>query len=397
VGEAYRIDRTRRLWDDFYNAAGGLRGKVCTDLLRPCRGLSLTYGSPGVTETGKGDGVLAPGESFTLKLPVTNVGDAAGSPQVRPDGHGAFVFNPAAAGAGAIAKGQEATITFSGRVPLGAPCGQLLPIDFTTVEKPGRANPSKGSASLVIGAMPGPNDDLETGTGWTVNPDGNDTATTGRWELGTPERSDAFEFVVQPGAAWSGTRAFVTGTAKGENASANDVSDGFTTLQSPPFSLAGLTKPRLSYQVYFVAADFVNEVLVPAANDALRVQASSDGKTWTDVDRLTGMALGWQRRIVRLDDKLPALGPSLRFRFVAEDSDVPTVVEAVIDDVGVFGEAPSCSVPGPDGGIGGGVGGTDPGGCQCRMGRPAAPPWLALLVVLGLVLRRRYGAARPRQ
>jgi aminopeptidase S len=193
--------------------------------------------------------------------------------------------------------------------------------------------------------MPGPNDDLETGTGWTVNPDGNDTATTGRWELGTPERSDAFEFVVQPGAAWSGTRAFVTGTAKGENASANDVSDGFTTLQSPPFSLAGLTKPRLSYQVYFVAADFVNEVLVPAANDALRVQASSDGKTWTDVDRLTGMALGWQRRIVRLDDKLPALGPSLRFRFVAEDSDVPTVVEAVIDDVGVFGEAPPAASP----------------------------------------------------
>jgi hypothetical protein len=89
--------------------------------------------------------VLAPGESFTLKLPVTNVGDAAGSPQVRPDGHGAFVFNPAAAGAGAIAKGQEATITFSGRIPLGAPCGQLLPIDFATVEKPGRANPSKGA------------------------------------------------------------------------------------------------------------------------------------------------------------------------------------------------------------------------------------------------------------
>jgi MYXO-CTERM domain-containing protein len=391
VGESYRIDRTRRLWDDFYNAAGGGRGKVCTELLHPCRGLSLTYGSPAITETDKGDGVLAPGESFTLKLPVTNTGDAAGIPQVRADGHDAFVFKPAAAGAGMIAKGQNATFTFSGRVPLGAPCGELLPIDFTTVEKPGRANPSKGSTSLVIGAMPGPSDDLETGTGWTVNPDGNDTATSGRWELATPERSEGLDFVMQPGAAWSGTHAFVTGAAKGMNFSSNDVSDGFTTLQSPPFSVAGLTKPRLSYQVYFVAADFVNEVLVPAANDSLRVQASGDGKTWTDIDRVTGMALAWQRRIVRLDDKLPpeALGPNLRFRFVAEDADVPTVVEAVIDDVGVFGEAPSCSIPGPDGGIGGDVGDRDPGGCNCRVGGPASPPWLALLALLALLARRR--------
>jgi MYXO-CTERM domain-containing protein len=391
VGESYRIDRTRRLWDDFYNTAGGGRGKVCTELLRPCRGLSLTYGAPTMSPA-KGDGVVAPGDSFAVQVPVTNAGDAPGNPQVRADGHGAFVFKPDTAGAGTLAPGQTATFNFSGSVPLGTPCGQLLSIDFATVEKPGRANPSKGSGSLVVGAMPGPLDDLESGgTGWTVNPDGNDTATTGRWELATPERSEAFDFVVQPGAAWSGQHAFVTGAAAGSNPSENDVSGGFTTLQSPPFSVVGMSKPRLTYEVYFVAADFQNEVLVPAANDSLRVQASADGKTWTEIDRLTGMALGWQRRLIRLDDKLPpeALGPGLRFRFVAEDTDVPNVVEAVIDDVGVFGEAPACSLPAPDGGIPGTGGDPGPGGCSCRVGGQSTPPWLALLGLAALLMRRR--------
>ena len=38
IGEAFLIDNTRRLWTEFYNMAGGGRGKVCTDLFRPCRG-----------------------------------------------------------------------------------------------------------------------------------------------------------------------------------------------------------------------------------------------------------------------------------------------------------------------------------------------------------------------
>jgi MYXO-CTERM domain-containing protein len=389
VGESYRIDRTRHLWDGFYNEAGGGRGKVCTQLLRPCRGVSLTYGAPKLSETGKTDGVLAPGDTFKLELPITNVGER-GTAQVHGDGRGAFLFTRDVA-TGALAAGATATLTFEGRVPLGTPCGQALPVDFTTVEKPGRANPSKGTVDLLVGATPGPSDDLESAPAWMVNPDGTDTATTGRWELGTPEPSAAFDFVVQPGAAWSGTHAFVTGAARGTDPSANDVTGGLTTLQSPPYTLKGLTRPRLSYQVYFVGADFQNEVLVPSGTDSLRVLASADGKTWIEVDRLLGMALGWQRRLISLEDKLPAevlAAPELRFRFVAEDADVNTVVEAVIDDVGLFGEAAACSLPAPDGGAGN-PGGDAPAGCACRLGAgPASTPWLALLA-LALVLARR--------
>jgi MYXO-CTERM domain-containing protein len=203
-----------------------------------------------------------------------------------------------------------------------------------------------------------------------------------------------FEFVAQPGAAWSGTHAFVTGAAKGADSSANDVSGGFTTLQSPPLALAGLDRPRLSYQVYFVAADFQNEVLVPAANDSLQVQASADGKTWVELERVTGMAVGWQRHLIPLADHLPAellAAPALRFRFVATDAAVNTVVEAVIDDVGLLGEAAACSIPGPDGGPDAGGGGGSRGeGCSCAVGggRTGAPLGFTLLV-LALVVRRR--------
>jgi hypothetical protein len=320
VGEAYRIDGTRKLWDDFYNTAGGGRGKVCTELLHPCRGLSLTYGTP--TLSGKTAGVPAPGDDFVLTLPVTNTGSDPGVAQVRADGRGALGFSHDTVPTPMLAPTNNGTVTFEGKVPLGTPCGQALKVDFTTVEKGPRANPSKGTADLIVGAVPGPTDDLEGDTaGWTVNPDGNDTATTGRWEAGTPQHTELFSFVMQPGAAFSGTHAFVTGAAAGDNSSANDVSGGLTTLQSPSLSLAGLTHPRLSYQVYFVSADFVNEVLVPGDGDNLRVLASGDdGKTWVEVDRVTGMGLAWQRRLVSLEDKLPAMAANVRLRFVAEDA-----------------------------------------------------------------------------
>jgi MYXO-CTERM domain-containing protein len=394
AGESYRIDRTRHLWDDFYNNAGGGRGKVCTELLHPCRGLSLTYGAPALSR--KDGGVPAPGDDFVLKLPISNTGTDKGAPQVRVDSLGALAFTHDTVAAPMLAMGDNASLTLTGRVPLGTPCVQALKVDFTTVEKPGRASPSKGSADLVVGALPGPSNDFEGDTSaWTVNPDGTDTATTGRWEAGTPERSDAFDFVVQPGSAWSGSRAFVTGASKGMDPSANDVSGGLTTLQSPPLKLDGLTKPHLAYHVYFVATDFQNEVLVPGAGDNLRVLASADdGKTWTEVDRVTGMGLGWQQRLIALADVLPpeAIGASaLRFRFVAEDANTNSVVEAVIDDVGLLGEAASCSLPAPDAGAEHPGGTPRDQGCNCRVGGQSRPGWLWLLA-LGLAFVRR----RPR-
>jgi MYXO-CTERM domain-containing protein len=140
-------------------------------------------------------------------------------------------------------------------------------------------------------------------------------------------------------------------------------------------------------------------VLVPGASDSLRVLASADGTSWTEVDRLTGMGTGWQRRMIRLADTLPPealAAKALRFRFVAEDAEYNTVVEAVIDDVGLLGETAACAIAAPDGGTMG-VGVTPPpgGGCGCRLGGGREPAVPALLVVgaIWCVRRRR---ARPR-
>ena len=248
----------------------------------------------------------APGDSFSLQVPITNVGNATGPTRIRVDARGRVAFSKDIADTVAVAPGTTTTATFSGTVPLGTPCGQELSLDFTTVEPSERPNPSQGTGAIVVGIVPGPGDDLEQAgaPGWTVNPDGQDTATTGQWALGAPERSIAFDFVVQPGAAWSGHQAFVTGPPALDGPSSNDVTGGFTTLASPPFALAGLRTPHLSYRVYFVAADFDHEVLIPGVGDSLRVLASADDTTWIEVDRVTGMNLGWQRRLVKLADKL---------------------------------------------------------------------------------------------
>jgi hypothetical protein len=387
IGESYRIDRTRRLWDDFYNAAGGGRGKVCTNLLRPCRGVSLSYGAATASEAG-GDQILAPGETFSLKVPVTNEGTVRGGMRVKADARGALALTRDTVDLPALGPGEKGMLTFEGRVPLGTPCGAELPVDFTTVESGARVNPSKGTATVVIGMASGPLETFETDTGWTVNPEGKDTAKAGGWELGAPERSEAFEFVMQPGAAFSGKMAFVTGASLRAGVSDNDVRLGVTSVQSTPFALAGLRDPHLSYEVYFVAADFVSEVLVPGEGDSLRVLASPDGATWTEVDRVTGMATGWRRRLIKLAAKLPAealAAPSLKLRFVAEDAAIENVVEAVIDDVGILGAAPTCGLPAPDGGAGDAGGGGPGPGCECAFGHRGGRSSAALVLVLLII------------
>lgn len=406
VGEAYRIDRTRALWDDFYNAAVGGRGRVCTTLLHPCRGDVLTFGDPQflerVADPASRDGVLAPGESFVVSIPVIAAGTEASASSVTltaPDG---ITLSRASASPGRLAPGESGVATFEGRVGDGVPCGQPLRFELSA---PGRLGPSRDAAEVVLGLRPGPVDDLEGEVGgWRVNPDGKDTADQGAWERATPQRTVAFDFVLQAAGAWSGSQAFVTGAAPGADPSDNDVDHGRTTLESPPFSLAGLREPRLHYRAYFVTADFYKEMLVPGTEDGLRVFAATDGVEWVEVDRLAGMDLGWRERRIKLGDHFTpealARG-TVRVRFVAEDAGVvDNVVEAAIDDIGLYGEAPSCAGPLPEppaepardaaAELPQALGG---GGCACRLSvastaRGVAAPWLAL-AWLGLLGRGR--------
>lgn len=407
IGESFRIDRSRRLWDEFYKAAGGGRGKVCTELLRPCRGPSYTFGEAGFEKIGAPEGPLAPGDRFTLTVSVKNRGNERGTPKISLDGRSRFTFKPSTVELNTLEPGQEARLTVQGSTSFGTPCGQPVTIDLAAAAVT-RLGPSKASLNVVLGLEPGTVETFDgpvsgpAPSGWRIDPDGDDTATLGRWELGTPTRTEAFDFVIQPEGAFSGTTAFVTTARKGADASDFDVDAGKTTLESAPFSLVDLREPRVSYQVYFVAADFDREVLIPGTGDALTVLASIDNGPWTQIDRVTGMALGWQRRIAKLSDAIdPAalVAPaSVRFRFIAEDAGIAeNVVEAVLDDVGVYGEVPGCRLPAPAT--------PDPrvaSGCDCHVGAAAAPTqswWIAaaLVIVVHFVCKRerRRTSKRP--
>ncbi len=125
--------------------------------------------------------------------------------------------------------------------------------------------------------------------GWTVNPDGTDTGTRGRWEIGTPQQTQE-NGVKQPGAAHRGANALVTGLQAGASARANSV-QGITTVRSPSFSLASdLGTQTLTFYGYFAhsadaTADDVFRVKVIGSATAVvyeeRGAATDQDAAWT--------------------------------------------------------------------------------------------------------------------
>jgi hypothetical protein len=307
-----------------------------------------------------------------------------------------------------LASGQTATVSVVGRVLGDVVCGQPVTLDLSIA---GARGQSRDLRDTVLGLVPKQVEGFEGQAapgGWKVDPDATDQGMAGRWAWGKPARSlfKPADYTLQPGAAYSGERAFVTGLSDQEI----DNVEGQTTLESPPFAVKGLRAPTLSYQVYFVSTDFENEVLVPAAPGVLEVQASVDGGAFTAVDVVTGMSSGWQRRVVPLSAKLGAAlsgATGVRLRFVAQENTQSThpVVEAALDEVGIYDEAASCSqavAPLPDGGaIGPTSEGSGAGGCSCAIGwaqdsrrRTLAPSGLALGLVAAVLLRPRWRAGR---
>lgn len=84
---------------------------------------------------------------------------------------------------------------------------------------------------------------------WTVNPDGTDTATSGKWQIAKPQVTN--DGGVKQVAAQSGTRDLVTGPRAGTNANARDVDGGVTTARSAPITLSdSFSEVTLSFEAY---------------------------------------------------------------------------------------------------------------------------------------------------
>jgi carboxypeptidase T len=178
-------------------------------------------------------------------------------------------------------------------------------------------------------------DDLEVNRGWTVNPDGTDTApASGRWARGVPARTTSGGVTLQPGTATSGRLVFATGLAAGASAAASDL-DGTTTIRSAPISLAAAAGQRLTFR--YVWAHLANA----SAADHLRaiVEAADGTQTvvWQRVGAATVLAGSWRSASLLLD---PWAGQVVRLRFEASDGGGASTVEAGLDDIRVTQPGP---------------------------------------------------------
>jgi trimeric autotransporter adhesin len=168
-------------------------------------------------------------------------------------------------------------------------------------------------------------DNFETDLGWTRNPLGTDTATTGLWERANPEPTTS-SGTKQQGTTVSGVNDLVTGPLAGASAGVHDIDTGVTTIQSPAITLPSSGTLTLSFSYYLAhgtnssTADFLRVFVV--------------GGTTTQVFEELGAANNDDAAFATFSANISAFaGQTVRIRIQAADASTASLVEAAVDDV----------------------------------------------------------------
>ncbi|MFC5817273.1 M14 family zinc carboxypeptidase [Nonomuraea harbinensis] len=168
-------------------------------------------------------------------------------------------------------------------------------------------------------------DTFETATGWTVNPNGTDTATLGQWERGDPAATSS-SGPKQLGTTVSGSNDLVTGRLAGSSAGAYDIDGGVTSIQSPLITLPAGGTTSLSLSWYLAHGSNATSA------DYFRVRVV--GNTTATVFQQAGAAsdrdAAWS---VATADISSFAGQTVRILIEAADLSTASLVEAAVDDV----------------------------------------------------------------
>jgi hypothetical protein len=168
-------------------------------------------------------------------------------------------------------------------------------------------------------------DNFETSLGWTTNPSGTDTATTGQWERGVPQATNSGG-VKQLATTISGTNDLVTGRLAGAAAGDFDVDGGTTSIRSPAITLPSTGNLTLSFSYYFAHATNSSTA------DFFRVQVV--GTTTTTVLQVLGSTANVDAAWAIQSASLNAFaGQTVRILISAADASTASLVEAAVDDV----------------------------------------------------------------
>ncbi|MCW5850995.1 MAG: zinc carboxypeptidase [Anaerolineae bacterium] len=166
--------------------------------------------------------------------------------------------------------------------------------------------------------------------GWTVNPNGTDTATTGLWEVGDPEGT-TYSGDKQLGTTQSGTRDLVTGRLAGAGPGDYDVDGGVTTVRSPAITLPpDYTSVSLTFYAYLAHASN------SSTDDYLRVKVV--GATTLTLFEELGAASNDNASWVQYTADLTAFkGQTIRLQIECADLGSASLVECAVDTITISG------------------------------------------------------------
>jgi len=192
--------------------------------------------------------------------------------------------------------------------------------------------PSEGASKpyrFLIGFTTLTLHEFETTQGWTVgSPE--DDALTGTWVDVDPNGTTVSGMPVQSEDDHSanGTKCWVTGNGSfGGQPGENDVDEGRTTLNSPTFVLGSLSTPVIRYWRWFS-----NDLGAAPGNDPWIVQISNDnGSTWVDVENTYQSFNSWNENLILVSEFVTPTD-QIKVRFIAQDNDPGSLVEAAVDD-----------------------------------------------------------------
>lgn len=186
-----------------------------------------------------------------------------------------------------------------------------------------------GKEAQYCGGTPGTTvweDTFETALGWTTNPNGTDTATSGAWERGDPEQTSS-TVTLQLGTTVSGVNDLVTARLAGASAGANDVDGGTTSSRSPAVTLPGTGTLNVSYSWYLAHLNNASSA------DFFRVSIVHNGGTtvlFTQAGAASNRAGSWSTGSHNIS---AYAGQSVRILVECADASTASLIECGLDDV----------------------------------------------------------------
>jgi Secretion system C-terminal sorting domain len=164
-----------------------------------------------------------------------------------------------------------------------------------------------------------------------------DNATTGIWEYGVPVSTNVNGVIVQPNTQVTpgGSVCMFTGNATaGTTAGTNDVDGGLTTLELQGIDLTAYTNPAIEYYRWYS-----NDQGSTPGTDFWKVDISSDGGlTYIPVENTRIADHSWRNVVIRVNDYITPTA-NVWMRFIAEDANAGSLIEALVDEFSVYEQA----------------------------------------------------------